>query len=98
MNLLLEYDFDALPYLDNEYDHPEMQNLVHQLIAAEMRTFTPRSDYISHLPYPKSTLEKRSPILQHEMERMERKIPMQQLDFSRYNADKPNGQMEKGNK
>jgi hypothetical protein len=95
MNLLLEYDFDALPYLDNEYDHPDIQNMVHSLIAAEMRTFTPRSDYLSHLPCPQSNLAARSSILQNEMDRMERQIPMEKLDMTRYNVDQPQGQMYK---
>ena len=95
MNLLQEYDFDALPYLDSEYDHPAVQEQVHALIAAEMRTFTPRSDYLSHLPYPKSKLSSRSPILQNEMERMSKQLPLEQLDMSRYDAEKPQGQMEK---
>lgn len=93
MNLLLEYDFDALPYLDSEYDHPEVQNMVHSLIAAEMREFTPRADYLSHLPYPQSNLASRSSILANEMKRMEKQLPMEQLDFSRYSAEAPQGQM-----
>lgn len=93
MNLLQEYDFDALPYLDREYDHPEVQAMVHAMIAAEMRTFTPRPDYLNHLPLPHSLTQSRTPIIEHEMSRMEKKIPMEQLDFSRYNADRPNGQM-----
>ena len=51
MNLLREYDFDCLPLLDREFDHPAVQNAVHALIAAEMRTFTP-ANYLSYLPYP----------------------------------------------
>ena len=52
MELLKEYDFDALPYIDKEYDNPLVQDAVHQLISNEMRAFVPRN-YISHLPYPK---------------------------------------------
>jgi pre-mRNA-splicing factor SPF27 len=53
VNLLQEYDFDSLPYIDKEYDHPMVSQAVHSLIEEEMKTFRPPADkYLGHLPYP----------------------------------------------
>lgn len=39
--------------IQQEYDNPIVQDAVHALIAAEMRTFVPsKSEYLAHLPYP----------------------------------------------
>ncbi len=46
--------YDALPLLDTEYNHPEVQRLVLQLIQDEMKSFAPPKDqYLENLPYPK---------------------------------------------
>jgi hypothetical protein len=50
MNFINQYDLDALPYVDNEYDEPYMQAIVNNLILEEMRQFSPSNDYLSHLP------------------------------------------------
>lgn len=43
-----------------EYDSPEVRDVVHGLIVAEMRSFAP-ADYLAYLPYPE--LNFKSPIL-----------------------------------
>lgn len=79
MDLLREYEFDSLAYIDKEYDHPDVQAAVHALISAEMRTFTP-PNYLEHLPYPKN------------IERFASYTPLQpRLDTSRYNVLAPEG-------
>jgi len=51
-NLREKVDFDALPYLDREFDHPAIQAAVRGLIETEMQSFRPSAAYLSHLPYP----------------------------------------------
>lgn len=56
MDLLREYDFEALPYVDKEYDIPAASNLVNSMILKEMQSFTSLGDvYLQHLPYPSFT-------------------------------------------
>ena len=90
MNLLQEYDFDALPYLDREYDDPEQQRRVHELIAEEMRTFSPR-DYLSTLP----SFSLSSPLLASELSRVEKGVPMEKRDFLNCAVDPPQGALQK---
>lgn len=52
MDFIREYDFDALPYLDQEYNEPGMKSVVDGLVAQEMLSFTPK-DYLGGIPYPK---------------------------------------------
>ena len=41
---------DALPYIDQEYNDPEMKKQVDALIAAELKTFKPQRDYLEKFP------------------------------------------------
>jgi hypothetical protein len=76
MNLLSEYEFESLPYIDNEYDHPIVSELVHSMIASEMKTFTPDERlYLAHLPYP-SLKFSNSVALQQEFARIKAGKPM----------------------
>ena len=38
--------------MEYSYDQPHVKEIVHAMIAEEMRSFTPASNYLSHLPYP----------------------------------------------
>lgn len=38
--------------MEYSYDHPHVKEVVHAMIAEEMRSFTPATNYLSHLPYP----------------------------------------------
>jgi hypothetical protein len=50
----------ALPYVDKEYDEiPGMETLVDDLLKEEMKQYSGRPDYISHLPAPELTFEVR---------------------------------------
>lgn len=85
---------DALPYLDNEYDEPEMQAVVHQLIESEMSTM-PRKDYLAHLPPPPIPSQWGTPLMDKELGRLadqDRPIP---LDLSRYEVNQPSGALAK---
>jgi hypothetical protein len=47
---LEKYNFDALPYIDREFDDPAMQQRVRKAIENEMQTFAPpKRGYIGHL-------------------------------------------------
>ena len=46
-------DLDAFPYVDTEYNHPQVQSDVLALIDQEMKSFVPPKDgYLDYLPYP----------------------------------------------
>lgn len=46
--------YDSLPLLDSEYNHPQVQAAVLQLVQDEMQAFQPPKDkYLSNTPYPK---------------------------------------------
>mmetsp|Transcript_4509 Transcript_4509/g.6914 ORF Transcript_4509/g.6914 Transcript_4509/m.6914 type:complete len:213 (+) Transcript_4509:135-773(+) len=94
MNHLLEYEFDALPYIDKEYEHPAVQDAIHALIADEMRSFAPSKNYISHLPYPRLKFAN-SAVLQGEMARVANGTSLDAVDNSRYCVEKPEGPLEK---
>jgi hypothetical protein len=81
-----------------------MKQHVAELIIQEMKSFTPNRTYIEHLPYPKLTFS-RSQTLQvwlnpffnpyflfeNEMARVAKKTPMEKIDISKYEAEKPEG-------
>mmetsp|Transcript_32679 Transcript_32679/g.33325 ORF Transcript_32679/g.33325 Transcript_32679/m.33325 type:complete len:219 (+) Transcript_32679:152-808(+) len=92
MDLLKQYDFDALPYIDKEYDNPIVQDAVHQLISSEMRAFIPGS-YLAYLPYPKLSFVNTS-TFQTEVGRIQNGTSPK-LDMSRYDLEKPQGVLEK---
>lgn len=84
MDLLREYEFDALPYIDKEYDHPLVQEAVHKLISDEMRTFKPQN-YLHHLPYPQ---------LKHLNDSIPPQ-PLPKIDTTRYLVEGPPPALEK---
>ena len=58
-----DYEFDALPYIDKDYEDPHIRAAVQSIIVAEMRKFTPR-DYLANYPLPQLRFE--SPLLKVE--------------------------------
>lgn len=94
MDLLREYDFDALPLIDREYDHPEIREAVNDLITNEMRTFTP-PDYLAYLPYPSVKFDKSS-LLQSELQRVQSSGEASRLkiDTKRYMVEPPESGLE----
>ena len=38
--------------MEYTYDHPHVKEVVHAIIAEEMKSFTPATNYLAHLPYP----------------------------------------------
>eukprot|EP01038_Epipyxis_sp_PR26KG_P011244 gene11244-15088_t len=93
MDLIREYDFDILPYIDRDYDHPLVQEKVHSLISAEMRTFTP-GNYLSYLPL-KDLKFSHSQVLKSEFKRLEHGLAAPQFDNSRYSVEKPEPPLDK---
>jgi hypothetical protein len=64
--------YDALPYYDQEYNHPSVQNEVLRLIEEEMKSFSPPEGdypYLDALPYPKLRFSN-APGFQKEYERI----------------------------
>ena len=43
-------DIDALPYVDTQFNDPEVKKKVNELIQTELKTFSPAPDYLAHLP------------------------------------------------
>eukprot|EP01041_Mallomonas_annulata_P013075 gene13075-27596_t len=93
MQLLKEYDFDALPYIDKEYDNPMVQDAVHSLISAEMRSFNP-GNYLAHLKYPDLKIVS-TPSFQMDIARIQSGNSMGSINMSRFNVEKPEGVLEK---
>ena len=38
--------------MEYSYDHPHVKEIVHAMISEEMKSFTPATNYLAHLPYP----------------------------------------------
>jgi len=86
---------DALPYIDEEYNDPQMQAVVQQLVKEEMRRFTP-PDYLESCPaLEKFELKfKDGSFLKEELDRVAKGNPIKQLDVSRYKLERPSGKDE----
>jgi pre-mRNA-splicing factor SPF27 len=61
MDFIREYDFDSLPYIDQDYDDPQVKANVDALVRQEMASFAP-ADYLAKLLYPQL------PVLEAAME------------------------------
>jgi hypothetical protein len=80
---------DALGYVDAEYSDPHAQQEVQRLIRAEMGAFAPR-DYLAYLPEYAPTFGGHSR-LQTEFKRVAAGVPLDAVDFSRYQVTAPAG-------
>ena len=61
------YDYDSLPYVDKEFEHPMVQQAVTLMIEAEMQTFSPNPEaYLKDYPYPHLSARVRTMIKAHE--------------------------------
>jgi len=78
---------DALPYIDFEYNDPQMKKHVDDLVAVEMkRSPIPLSDYIAKIKLPDCDMPK-SEFYKHELKRLQAGEPAQRMDMSRYKVD-----------
>eukprot|EP00833_Pecoramyces_ruminatium_P016609 jgi/Orpsp1_1/1190641/evm.model.d7180000080291.2 len=77
---------DALPYIDKEYDDPEMKKYVDNLIEEELKV-TVKNDK-SELPETIELFEN-DEILRNEMERIKNGEPFPLLDTIRYRLSDP---------
>ncbi|ORX84541.1 breast carcinoma amplified sequence 2 [Anaeromyces robustus] len=77
---------DALPYIDKEYDDPEMKKYVDNLIEEELKV-TVKKD-TSELPETIELFEN-DEILKNEMERIKNGEPFPLLDTIRYRLSDP---------
>ncbi|GAA6062701.1 hypothetical protein JCM10212_004759 [Sporobolomyces blumeae] len=86
---------DSLPYYDRDLDlHPNLGPQINSLIAVELRSLLPAKpsqnpSNLSHLapPRPAPTPSTHSPLLAHELNRVQSKKPVRQgegLDTTRY--------------
>lgn len=85
---------DALGYVDAEYNDPQVQQAVQQLIRAEMGTFAPAATYLDYLPDYSPTFGGHSR-LQTEFKRVAAGVPLDAIDFSRYQVKAPSGKAAK---
>lgn len=76
--------FDSLPYIDTE-PTPDERAAALSLILAEMGEET--SD--QHPSLPPLPIDKFSPLMRNELIRIEEKIPLKAIDFSRYESNDP---------
>lgn len=86
MNLIQEYEFESLPYIDSEYDDPVVKEAVRAIISQEMKMFSPlEKNYLAHLPYPNLSFSK-SPNLAVEYDRISKtgSRTTERLDTQRY--------------
>ena len=80
-------EVDALPYIDSQYNDPEMKARVDSLVQAEMRTFRP-GNYLAHLPEHEVNFPEDS-VLQYEWMRVCEQQPMSKMDTKRYQLEPP---------
>lgn len=80
---------DALGYVDTEYSEPQAQQVVQRQIRAEMASFKPR-DYLDYLPEYTPTFGGHTR-LQTEFKRVAANVPLDAIDFSRYQVKAPAG-------
>lgn len=76
--------------MEYSYDNPEMKAMIHELIADEMKSFTPSTNYLAHLPpYPQLKFAN-SPALAEEFARLKKTFPSSSsslsLEAARMNA------------
>jgi len=83
----------ALPYVDGQYNDPQMAKTVEALIQAEMRTFKPDRDYLEPWPAYEPNFDNH-PLLQAEWMRVCDQQPMSKIDTSRYQLDPPPPDMQ----
>lgn len=79
---------DALPYIDLGYDEPGVKQSALALVEEECRRYKPTKNYLDFLgPINLHLFE--SEILKNEFERMEKRLPMEMLNFKRYELPPP---------
>ncbi|KAF4318293.1 hypothetical protein JM18_007059 [Phytophthora kernoviae] len=86
---------DSLGYVDTEYNSPQSQQTVQQLIRAEMATFAPPKDkYLDYLPDYSPSFGGRTR-LQTEFKRVAANVPLNAIDMNRYQVKEPSGKQAK---
>lgn len=78
---------DALPYIDIGYDEGSKQAAL-ALVEQELKRFKPTKNYLDILG-PVNLHAFESELLQNEFERMEQRLPMEALNFKRYELPPP---------
>ena len=93
--------------MDYNYDHPHTKEVIHAMLAEEMRSFTPSNNYLSHLPYPHLKFAN-SIALQEEYLRVKKAreqqaassssegmgVGMNAIDMKRYTLQPPDSALE----
>lgn len=78
-------DVDTLPYVDTQYNDPELKARVDAMIQAELKTFKPK-EYLAHLPEMHEPNFDDHPLLQAEWMRVCEEQPMSKMDTTRWAA------------
>ncbi|KAI9487229.1 MAG: Pre-mRNA-splicing factor SPF27 [Benjaminiella poitrasii] len=86
-----DVDIDALPYVDRELDDENMKITVERMIEQEMRRMKRKER--SDLPLNIDLFEK-DDLLKKEIERIEKKQPLDALDIKRYELQGPDDENE----
>jgi pre-mRNA-splicing factor SPF27 len=83
-----EVNIDALPYIDQGYDEPGVREAVYAMIEEETKSYKPTKNYLEHLP-PLRLHDFETDLIKAEMERMEERKPLEQLNMKRYELPDP---------
>ncbi|XP_027199858.2 BCAS2 pre-mRNA processing factor [Dermatophagoides pteronyssinus] len=82
---------DALPYIDNEFNNPEVRLAVAQMVEDETKRYRPTKNYLESLPHiaTMDITKFETDILRAEFERLNNGQPMEQLNMKRYELPSP---------
>ncbi|KAH9407310.1 Pre-mRNA-splicing factor SPF27 [Tyrophagus putrescentiae] len=82
---------DALPYIDHEYNDPEIRAAVSQMVEDETKRYKPTKNYLETLPSlpPLDTTKFETEIMRTEFERIKARQPMETLSMKRYDLPPP---------
>ncbi|XP_046749206.1 pre-mRNA-splicing factor SPF27 [Diprion similis] len=79
---------DALPYIDQGYDEPGVREAALAMVEEETRRYRPTKNYLEHLP-PLNINAFETPVIKHEFERLQSRLPMEVLSMKRYELPPP---------
>eukprot|EP00053_Salpingoeca_punica_P005052 m.52398 g.52398 ORF g.52398 m.52398 type:complete len:210 (-) comp13069_c0_seq1:313-942(-) len=87
---MADVSYSALPYLDTDYEHPLVRQMVNNLVEEEKKTFRPSAKtYLSRIePAPEFNAE-RYGVLAAEFERVAKGAAQTPMDMSRYELPPP---------
>lgn len=79
---------DALPYIDIGYDEPGVKQAALSLVEEECKRYKPSKNYLDFLG-PVNLHAFETEMLKNEFDRLEQRVPMEPLNFKRYELPPP---------